>query len=191
MESSHTAELDIPELNAAASKAHVFPGMANQSLLSVGQLCDEGYTVTFKHASVTICNSQKSQILNGPRDLDTGLWRINLKQNNNHIPEPIENNVYELRNTGALVNYLHKSLFSPRKSALLQTVKDGHLITWPGLTEDAINKHFFEAHAGHSHGPHEPETPKHKVHLENADCGRTNTGHRLGHKNPPRVCRPG
>jgi hypothetical protein len=37
MESSHTAELDIPEFNAAASKTHVFPGMANHSLLSVGQ----------------------------------------------------------------------------------------------------------------------------------------------------------
>jgi hypothetical protein len=49
MESSHTAELDIPELNAAASKAHVFPEMANHYLLSIGQLCDEGYIVTFKH----------------------------------------------------------------------------------------------------------------------------------------------
>jgi hypothetical protein len=96
----------------------------------------------FQYASVTICNSQKTQILNGPRDLDTGLWRINLKQNNNHIPEPIENNVYELCNTGALVHYLHKALFSPTKSALLQAVKDGHLITWPGLTEDAISKHL-------------------------------------------------
>jgi hypothetical protein len=28
------------------------------------------------------------------------------------------------------------------KSAMLQAVKDGHLITWPGLTEDAINKHL-------------------------------------------------
>jgi hypothetical protein len=37
---------------------------------------------------------------------------------------------------------LHKALFSPTKSALLQTVKDGHLITWPGLTEDAIHKHL-------------------------------------------------
>jgi hypothetical protein len=142
MESSHTAELDIPELNAASSKAHFFAGMANYSLLSVGQLCDEGYIVTCKHASVTICNSQQSQILNGPRDLDTGLWRINLKQNNNHIPEPIANNVYELRNTGALVHYLHKALFSPTKSAVLQAVKDVHLITWPGLTEDAIHKHL-------------------------------------------------
>jgi hypothetical protein len=142
MDSSHTAELDIPELNATASKAHVFPGMVSHSLLSVGQLCDEGYIVNLKHASVTVCNSQKSQILNGPRYLDTGLWRINLKQDNQCIPEPIANNVYELRNTDALVHYLHKALFSPTKSALLQVVKDGHLITWPGLTEDAIHKHL-------------------------------------------------
>jgi hypothetical protein len=142
MESSHTAELDISKLNSAASKAHVLPGMANHSLLSVGKLCDEGYIVTFKQDTVTICDSEKSQILNGPRDLNTGLWRINLKQTNNHIPEPIANNVYELRNTGALVNYLHKALFSPTKSAMLQAVKDGHLITCPGLTEEAINKHL-------------------------------------------------
>jgi hypothetical protein len=142
MESSHTADLDIPELNAAASKAHVLPGMTIQSLLSVGQLCDEGYIVTFKQDTVTMCNSGNSKILNGPRDVNTGLWHINLKQTNNHIPEPIANNVYELRNTGALVHYLHKALFSPMKSAMLQAVKDGHFITWPGLTEDAINKHL-------------------------------------------------
>jgi hypothetical protein len=142
MESSHTAELDIPELNADVSKAHVFQGMANHSLISAGQLCAEGYIVTFKQASVIICDSEKSQILSGPRDLDTGLWRINLKQINNHIPEPIANILYELRSTGSLVHYLHKALFSPTSSALLQAVKDGHLITWPGLAEDAINKHL-------------------------------------------------
>jgi hypothetical protein len=134
MESSHTAELDI--------QSTCFPRNGQPLFTFIGTLCDEGYIVTFKHASVTVCNSQKSQILNGPRDLNTGLWRINLKQNNNHIPEPIANNLYELRNTGALVHYLHKALLSPTKSALLQAVKDGHLITWPGLTEDAIHKHL-------------------------------------------------
>jgi hypothetical protein len=29
-----------------------------------------------------------------------------------------------------------------QESAMLQAVKDRHLITWPGLTEEAINKHF-------------------------------------------------
>jgi hypothetical protein len=66
MESSHTAELDIPELNAATSKAHVVPGMAHHSLLSVGQLCDECYIATFKQDTVTICDSEKSQIFSGP-----------------------------------------------------------------------------------------------------------------------------
>jgi hypothetical protein len=142
MESSHTAELNIPELNAAASIAPVFPGMANHYLLSVGKLCNKGYIVTFKNASVTICNPQEFQIMSGARDLDTGLWRINLKNDKQQLHQSIANNVYELCNTGALVNYFHKALFSSTKSALLQVVKNGHLVTWPGLTEEAINKHL-------------------------------------------------
>jgi hypothetical protein len=142
MESSHTAALDIPELNKDASIAHVYPAMAKHSLLFVEQLRNEGYTVTFRNASVTICNSQELQILKGARYLDTGLWRINLRTEHQQPQQAVENNVYELRNTGALVNYLHKSMFSPTTSALLQAVKKGHLIAWPGLTEEAINKHL-------------------------------------------------
>jgi hypothetical protein len=95
MESSHTAALNIPELNADASKAHVYPGMAHHSLLSVGQLCDKGYIVTFQRETVTICNSDSAKLLSGPRDDTTGIWRINLKQTVKHIPYHIENNVYE------------------------------------------------------------------------------------------------
>jgi hypothetical protein len=80
--------------------------------------------------------------LSGARDVDTGLWRINVRKENQQSQQAVANNVYELRNTGALVNYLHKALFSPTKSALLQAVENGHLITWPGLTEKAINKHL-------------------------------------------------
>jgi hypothetical protein len=114
--------------------------MYNHYFLSVGQLCNEGYIVTFKNASVTICDPQEFQILSGARDLDTGLWRINLRKDNQQLKHSVANNVYELRNTGALFHYLHKALFSPTKSALLQAVKNGHLVTWPGLTEEAINK---------------------------------------------------
>jgi hypothetical protein len=116
--------------------------MANHSLLSVGQLCDEGYIVTFKNASVTICDPQEFQILSGARDLDTGLWRLNLRKDNQQLHQSLANNVYELRKTGALVHYLYKALFIPTKSALLQAVKNGHIVTWPGLTEEAIHKHL-------------------------------------------------
>jgi hypothetical protein len=76
MESSHTAELNIPDLNAAASIAHVLPGMANHSLLSVGKLCNEGYIVTFKNASVTIYDPHEFQILSGARRSGLGHWTL-------------------------------------------------------------------------------------------------------------------
>jgi hypothetical protein len=137
-----TDELNIPELNAAASIANVFPGMANHSLLSVGRLCNEGYKVTFKKTSVTICDPNEFLILSGARDLDTGLWRINLRKEHQQSQQTVANSMYELLNIGALVKYLHKALFSQTKSALLQAVKNGHLIAWTGQTEEAIKTHL-------------------------------------------------
>jgi hypothetical protein len=65
MESTHTASLDIPELKKAASIAHIFLGMANHSLLSFGQLLNEGYSVTFNIDAVTIYNPLGVHILKG------------------------------------------------------------------------------------------------------------------------------
>jgi hypothetical protein len=125
MESSHTAALGIPELKKAASIAHVFPVMTNHSLLSVGQLYIEGYTVTFKNASVTICDSQELQILSGACDLDTGLWRINLSKEHQQTQQAVAKNIYELRNMGALVNYFHKAMFIPTNLPCYRRSKTG------------------------------------------------------------------
>jgi hypothetical protein len=61
----HIASLDMPELIQAAFMAHVFPGMANHYFLSVGQLCNEGYYVTFRIDRITIYNSTENAILKG------------------------------------------------------------------------------------------------------------------------------
>jgi hypothetical protein len=65
-----------------------------------------------------------------------------LAQRDSTQPYSSRNNLFELRNTGALVDYLHKAMFSPTKTAFIKAVKQGHLATWPGLTEDAIYKHL-------------------------------------------------
>jgi hypothetical protein len=57
MKSTHTAILDIPQLSKAAKSAHIFPAMENNSLLPVGQLCDEGYSILFSIDEVTIMNA--------------------------------------------------------------------------------------------------------------------------------------
>jgi hypothetical protein len=80
MDSTHTAYLDIPELSKAASVAHIFSAMENNSRLSVGKLCDKGYSVMFSISEVTILDSKHKAILRGSHDLDTGLRRINLRQ---------------------------------------------------------------------------------------------------------------
>jgi hypothetical protein len=86
MDSTHTASLDIAELSEDASVAHVFSAMANNSLLSVGKLYNEGFHVTFKMDGVTIFNSIGKEILKGKRYFDTGLWRINLRKEDPHTP---------------------------------------------------------------------------------------------------------
>ena len=115
IDSRHTALLDIPELSKVASLAHVLPGMANNSLILVVQLYNEGYYVTFNIYGVKIFNSESNAIMKGYQDLDTVLWHINLRPNNQQMKIAKANNVYELLNTGELVNYLHKALFSPTK----------------------------------------------------------------------------
>jgi hypothetical protein len=70
----------------------------------------------------TIFNSSGKEILKGNRDLGTVLWCIKLRKEDPHTPIATANNVYELRNTGALVNYLHKAMFSPTKSSLTKAV---------------------------------------------------------------------
>jgi hypothetical protein len=88
MNSTHTATLDIPQLRKVAKAAHVFPAMENNSLLSVVQLCDEGYYVLFSNDGVNILNENQKIIMNGPRDHATGLWRINLLQKIPHALFP-------------------------------------------------------------------------------------------------------
>jgi hypothetical protein len=135
MDSTHTSSLEIPELSEAASVAQVFTDMENYSLLSVGQMCNEGYCFTFRIDGVKIYNSAGKAAFKRQWDFHMGSWRINLRSDKHHPTSAAANKVYELRNTGGLVNYLHKAMFSPTKSALLQGVKKG-------LTEAAINKNL-------------------------------------------------
>jgi hypothetical protein len=149
MDSTHTASLDIPELSKSASIAHIFPSMENHSLLPVGQLCNEGYYVTFRIDAVTYYSAAGKSILKGRIYLNTCLWCINLRHEKPQLAVSVAHNVYELRNTGSLVNYLHKAMFKPTKSALLQAIKNCHIITWPGLNEKSISALLQAIKNGH------------------------------------------
>ena len=59
MTSTHTASLQIPGLDNNALLAHMLSHLASGSLLSVGQLCDSGCTVTFNKNKLNIYHKGK------------------------------------------------------------------------------------------------------------------------------------
>jgi hypothetical protein len=102
--------LDIPKWSKTASAANIFSATKSNSVLSVGQVCDEGYSVLLSISEVTIINSKQKTLLKGSRDSNTGLWQINVCKKKvqakygtatpqNQISAA--NNVYSLRNTVA------------------------------------------------------------------------------------------
>ena len=44
---THTGLLPLPHLPATARRAHIFPNLASESLLSIGRLCNSGCTALF------------------------------------------------------------------------------------------------------------------------------------------------
>jgi hypothetical protein len=79
IQSSHTCNLLLTDLPPQARQAHILPGLVHNSLISVGQLCDNGCIVTFTHDQVTVTKNKKC-VMHGSRDPKSRLWRVNLNQ---------------------------------------------------------------------------------------------------------------
>jgi hypothetical protein len=54
IQSSHTCNLLLTDLPHQARQAHILPELVHNSLISVGQLCDNQCSVTFTHDQVTV-----------------------------------------------------------------------------------------------------------------------------------------
>ena len=129
--------------------------------------------VNIYDAQDTIVTVTRGAVLRGWRDHASGLWRVpivknykdlkiqdykNLNtdtvlckkppttflQNRPHLSEAI-NNVYELRSTKEKIRYYHAASGFPTKATWLRAIKNSHYVSWPGLTANAVNKHFPES----------------------------------------------
>jgi hypothetical protein len=149
--SMHTCTLDIPALPALARHAHIIPGLASHSLISVITLCNAGYNVPFTKIGCTITYRGKN-ILCGSKCTRTGSWMIPLcstppsTTNNNHanpLPNVIAAYVDATSSAGEYARYIHQALCSPPATTLIQALKcSRELATIPGLTAHLINNHL-------------------------------------------------
>ena len=91
IESSHTCELDLPQLPKAARLAHVVPGLAGYSLVSVVKLCNAGCRVKMTDISCEVTYRGKT-VVSCHKCTKTGLWMMPLSslQNDQSSNTPAE-----------------------------------------------------------------------------------------------------
>jgi hypothetical protein len=142
-QSSHTCNILLTDLPPQARRAHILPGLVHNSLILVGQLCDNECSVTFTQDQVTISKNGKN-VMYGSRDPKSRLWRVNLKQKfeTKHVQC---NHAHDNNNQKDLINYLHAACFSPVKSTWITAIKNGNFSSWSGLTEHAVEKHLSKS----------------------------------------------
>jgi hypothetical protein len=126
-----------------ARQVHILPGLVHNSLILVGRLCDNGCSVTFTQEQVTVSKNGKC-VMYGSRDPRLRLWRVNLKQK--FETQQVQcNHAHENSNQKDLINYLHAACFSPVKSTWIRAIKNGNFTSWPGLIEQAVEKHLSKS----------------------------------------------
>ena len=76
MQAMHTALLPFPQLSLAARRANIFPALQNRSLISIGQLCDDGFFATFRKEHLTLVKQDIT--ITGNRNTSNGIYHIDL-----------------------------------------------------------------------------------------------------------------
>ena len=136
MTATHRATLLLPPaISTTAKTGHVLNSLQTGSLLSIGKLCDDNCTATFTKDNVFITKKGSIQIT-GHRNRDNSLWHIPILNTTEVANGAVSNN----HTKQELAAFNHGTLFSPRPSTLLHTLKLNYLVTFPGLTEALIRK---------------------------------------------------
>ena len=117
-------------LKEDATEALVYPDITNESLLSIGQLCDDGCIAIFTRTKLYIIKNGEV-VLVGQRNQRDKLWDVQLNKETEH--ENLHYIVLKDQSKRDLAEFLHACAFSPAISTLQVAVNKGNFITWPGI----------------------------------------------------------
>ena len=138
VQASHKGTCPLHDnLSTTAKEALVFPHLTNESLISVGQLCDDDCEVIFNKTKVNVSKNKKV-ILQGTRNKNDGLWDINVNQNT--LQHKMNFVITKDKSKLELAQYLHAAAFSPAISTFQKAIQNGNFIGWPGIDEINFSK---------------------------------------------------
>ena len=127
LQSTHIGniQLNVPH---DARQTHVIPGLKH-NLVSIGKLCDEGCGAWFEKDKVTIYNAEGKELLHGPQDHATKLWKLNIGETE------MCNNIHQLKNVQNMVQFVYEALFCPALSTLQHAIKNNFLSAFPYIND--------------------------------------------------------
>ena len=163
IQSSHTANIALPQLPPMARIAHVVPGLSSHSLVSVVKLCNAGCEVKLTDISCEV-HFRGRPVISCSKCTSTGLWMLPLTEEAAHNPTNNKegqsnhstaqaNHVHHTSTKAEMVQFYHQSLFSPPVVTLLKAVNNEQLDSFPGLIPSLL-KHLPPSTAtakGHMH----------------------------------------
>ena len=140
--------MNIPTLPIAAQQVDIFPDWIG-SLLSIGVLCDCGFTATYNATAVTITDAVGTVVLKGHRTHPSKLWFIDIGQDATNPIRPLTDStslfsgavVTEATGTQAqIVAFYHAAMCSPAIATFYRAVSKGW-VSLPGLSTDMITRY--------------------------------------------------
>lgn len=143
-------------LSDDARKAHIFSKLGSASLISVANMCDDGCQVLFdrNHAYIT---KNKKLLITADRNWQDKLWDIKIPRLSpslriNHMNRQQQHNKMSIiirkhQSKLTLAKYHHHTLFGPTEATLRTAIRNKHLITWPGLTQELLTKGLPQSEA--------------------------------------------
>ena len=172
IQSSHTANIALPQLPPMARVAHIVPGLASHSLVSVVKLCNAGCKVVMDDISCEV-HYRGKPVIQCSKCVQTGLWMIPLLPAKSHDTQELPGTCKNTHKTGGpqdsvshqahhvhlsstkaeTAQFYHQSLFSPPVVTLLKAVNNAQLDSFPGLVPSLL-KHLPPSTAtakGHMH----------------------------------------
>jgi hypothetical protein len=142
-----------PSLSQKASRAHVFDGITNSSLLSIGQLCDNNCVAILDKKQINIYK-QNTCVLLGTWNLNDGLWDIPVPTAPTAQPQsaPPTTQKWVSQSVNAIIRrdktktelaqFLHGCCGSPAITTWARAIKNGNFLTWPGIDDILLTKHL-------------------------------------------------
>ena len=134
VQASHKATITLHDnISKKASEVLIFPHLRNESLISIGQLCNDDCIIIFTKRKLFVTKNGHC-LFQGMQNKHNCLWDFKQTRvapqhkNMNYI-------ISKNKSQSDLARYYHVTLFSPSISTLKKALNNSNLSTLPGITQ--------------------------------------------------------